>query len=449
MTTDALGLGNYMLKPSYPLLRLTTLSAALLLALSVSAPTLAADPEVDEQARQAGVPVTQLRAFAEVLERVRGAYVQEVDEKELIQAAIRGMLMDLDPHSAYLTPDQFEDLQSTTSGEFGGLGLEVTMEDGFVKVVSPIDNTPASRAGIQAGDLILKINDTFVKGLSLAEAVELMRGEAGSQVTLSVLSGDDEQPRSVTLTRDRIKVESVKAKMLDPGYGYLRISQFQNNTGQEARQALEELKAKGELKGLILDLRNNPGGVLSGAVEISDLFLDSGLIVYTQGREKESRNNYTASPGDAIGGLPLVVLVNGGSASASEIVAGALQDQGRAVVVGTRTFGKGSVQTVLPISGDNALKLTTARYYTPDGRSIQAEGIKPDIPVQVSSVELLKDQRTREADLPHHLLNQADKETRQKDPETPLVSRDYPLSQALSILKGINLAERRRADREG
>jgi carboxyl-terminal processing protease len=441
-----------MLKTSHPLLRRTALSAALLLTVSVSAPTFAADPEVDEQARQDGVPVTELRAFAEVLERVRGAYVQDVDEKELIQAAIRGMLMELDPHSSYLTPDQFEDLQSTTSGEFGGLGLEVTMEDGFVKVVSPIDDSPASRADIQAGDLILKIDETFVKGLSLAEAVELMRGEAGSEVTLSVLSDGDEKPRPVTLKRDRIKVESVKSEVLEPGYGYLRVSQFQNNTGHEAKKALNQLKAKGDLRGLILDLRNNPGGVLGGAVEISDLFLDAGLIVYTQGRESESRNDYKASPGDEIEGLPLVVLVNGGSASASEIVAGALQDQGRAVVVGNRTFGKGSVQTVLPISGDNALKLTTARYYTPDGRSIQAEGIQPDIPIEVSSVELLKDRRPREADLPHHLLNQAQKEAREKGGEEPLASRDYPLSQALSILKGINLAERRQLEnrpREG
>ena len=437
-----------MLKTSHPLLRRTALSAALLLTVSVSAPTLAADPEVDEQARQDGVPVTELRAFAEVLERVRGAYVQDVDEKELIQAAIRGMLMELDPHSSYLTPDQFEDLQSTTSGEFGGLdvgaagGGVVDRRDHFDEAVFHGHFQP------QAGDLILKIDDTFVKGLSLAEAVELMRGEAGSEVTLSVLSDGDEKPRPVTLKRDRIKVESVKSEVLEPGYGYLRVSQFQNNTGHEAKKALNELKAEGELSGLILDLRNNPGGVLGGAVEISDLFLDSGLIVYTQGRESESRNDYKANPGDEIEGLPLVVLVNGGSASASEIVAGALQDQGRAVVVGTRTFGKGSVQTVLPISGDNALKLTTARYYTPDGRSIQAEGIEPDIPVQVSSVELLKDQRPREADLPHHLLNQAQKEALEKGGEEPLASRDYPLSQALSILKGINLAERRRADRE-
>lgn len=431
-----------MLNSSRAVLRNTLLVVAL------STPAAhAQDPEIDQQARDAGVPVTDLRAFAEVLERVRGAYVAEVDEHELIQAAIRGMLMELDPHSAYLTPDQFEDLQSVTTGEFGGLGLEVTMEDGFIKVVTPIDDTPASRAGIQAGDLILKIDDTFVKGLSLPEAVELMRGEAGSTVTLSVLRHGDDKPRTLSLKRDRITVHSVKQEALEPGYGYLRISQFQSNTGRESRQALDKLAATGELKGLVLDLRNNPGGVLNGAVEVADLFLDEGLIVYTQGREPESRNDYSATPGDALDGLPLVVLVNGGSASASEIVAGALQDQGRAVVVGNRTFGKGSVQTVLPISGDNALKLTTARYYTPSGHSIQAEGIRPDIPVQVASVELLKDSPTRESDLPHHLLNQetTDQTASGQHQEEPLASRDYPLSQALSILKGIDLAERRQA----
>jgi len=427
-----------MLKTSRLLLRF-----ALVTLVFIAPTSQAKDPQTDQQAEQDGVPVTELRAFAEVLERVRGAYVQDVDEKALIQAAIRGMLMELDPHSAYLTPDQFEDLQSSTTGEFGGLGLEVTMEDGFVKVVAPIDGSPASAAGLQAGDLILKIDDTFTKGLGLADAVELMRGAAGTEVTLSVLSEGDEKPRAVTLKRDRIQVESVKSEMLEPGYGYLRISQFQSRTGQDARRALENLATDGQLRGLILDLRNNPGGVLGGAVEVADLFLNRGLIVYTQGRDPESRTDYSATPGDLLGGLPLVVLVNGGSASASEIVAGALQDQGRAVVVGTRTFGKGSVQTVLPISGDAALKLTTARYYTPNGRSIQADGIHPDIPVQVASVELLQENRPRESDLPHHLINQRDEDDQAASQEAPLASRDYPLSQALSILKGINLAERR------
>ncbi|MCU5784420.1 carboxyl-terminal protease [Alcanivorax balearicus MACL04] len=430
-----------MLKLPHAVLRST------LLALTVFVPTLhaATTPEaLDDQAREAGVPVTQLRAFAEVLERVRGAYIEEVDEKELLNAAIRGMLYELDPHSAYLTPDQFEDLQTTTTGEFGGLGLEVTMEDGFVKVVTPIDDSPAARAGIRAGDLILKIDDTFVKGLSLEEAVEKMRGERGSKVSLSVLSEGEEQPRTVVLERDRIKVQSVRQDTLEPGYGYIRISQFQNNTGMETGKALEKLQGEGKLKGLILDLRNNPGGVLDGAVQVADLFLNNGLIVYTQGRDEASRNDYRAHAGDRLQGLPLVVLVNGGSASASEIVAGALQDQGRAVIVGNRTFGKGSVQTVLPISGDSALKLTTARYYTPEGRSIQAEGIVPDIKVEVASVKLLKEHLPREADLPHHLMNQNGENGPDAEPEEePLASRDYPLSQALSILKGITLAGKR------
>lgn len=430
-----------MLKLPHAVLRST------LLALTVFVPTLhaATTPEaLDDQAREAGVPVTQLRAFAEVLERVRGAYIEEVDEKELLNAAIRGMLYELDPHSAYLTPDQFEDLQTTTTGEFGGLGLEVTMEDGFVKVVTPIDDSPAARAGIRAGDLILKIDDTFVKGLSLEEAVEKMRGERGSKVSLSVLSEGEEQPRTVVLERDRIKVQSVRQDTLEPGYGYIRISQFQNNTGMETGKALEKLQGGGKLKGLILDLRNNPGGVLDGAVQVADLFLNNGLIVYTQGRDEASRNDYRAHAGDRLQGLPLVVLVNGGSASASEIVAGALQDQGRAVIVGNRTFGKGSVQTVLPISGDSALKLTTARYYTPEGRSIQAEGIVPDIKVEVASVKLLKEHLPREADLPHHLMNQNGENGPDAEPEEePLASRDYPLSQALSILKGITLAKKR------
>ncbi|ASK32936.1 peptidase S41 (plasmid) [Alcanivorax sp. N3-2A] len=433
-----------MLKTSHAILR----NAFFVIALA--APLAhAQDPEVDQQAKKQGVPVTELRAFAEVLERIRGAYVTEVDEHDLIQAAIRGMLMELDPHSAYLTPDQFEDLQSVTTGEFGGLGLEVTMEDGFVKVVTPIDDSPASRADIQAGDLILKIDDTFVKGIGLQEAVELMRGKAGSEVTLSVLRDGADKPHSVTLKRDHIQVHSVKQETLEPGYGYLRISQFQNNTGTEAGQALNKLEANGDLKGLVLDLRNNPGGVLTGAVEVADLFMDSGLVVYTQGRDAQSRNDFSATPGDQLHGLPLVVLVNGGSASASEIVAGALQDQGRAIVVGNRTFGKGSVQTVLPISGDNALKLTTARYYTPKGRSIQAQGIVPDIAIQVASVKLVEDSLLRESDLPHHLLNQKASEPAEgkKEPPEALASRDYPLSQALSILKGINLAERRQLER--
>ena len=400
----------------------------------------AEDPALDQQARQQGVPVDELRAFAEVMERIRSAYIDEVDDRELLESAIRGMLYELDPHSSYLTPDQFDDLQVTTTGEFGGLGIEVTMEDGFVKVVTPVDGSPASKAGIQAGDLILKIDQTFVKGLTLGEAVELMRGEIGSEIELMVLSEGDGKPHQVTLERDKIQLHSVKSRILEPGLGYLRISQFQNNTGNDARKALDKLAKEDTLRGLVLDLRNNPGGVLGGAVEVADLFMDNGLIVYTQGREKSSRSDFNAKPGDRLNGMPMVVLVNGGSASASEIVAGALQDQGRAIVVGNRTFGKGSVQTVLPLSKDKALKLTTARYYTPDGRSIQAEGIEPDIAVDVvTKLEVREDMQVREADLPRHLNNE-NGESRDDGKRLSLAQEDYALAQALSVLKGVVLA---------
>lgn len=402
----------------------------------------AADPELDKQASQQGVPVEELRAFAEVMERIRAAYIDEVDDKALLESAIRGMLAELDPHSNYLTPDQFDDLQVTTSGEFGGLGIEVTMEDGFVKVVTPVDDSPASKAGLLPGDLILKIDGTFVKGLGLGEAVELMRGEVGSEIELLVLSEGKEKPRKVTLKRDRIQLHSVKSRTLEPGLGYLRISQFQNNTGEDARKALDKLTKDAPLQGLVLDLRNNPGGVLSGAVQVSDLFLDQGLIVYTQGREEASRSDFGATAGDTLAGVPVVVLVNGGSASASEIVAGALQDHHRAIVVGNRTFGKGSVQTVLPLSKERALKLTTARYYTPSGRSIQAEGIVPDITVdQVTKLEVREDEQLREADLPRHLDNE-NGSSDNGDQSTSLAQEDYPLAQALSILKGMVLARR-------
>jgi carboxyl-terminal processing protease len=400
----------------------------------------ASDPALDAQARSQGVPITELRVFAEVMERIRGAYIEEIDDRTLLESAIRGMLYELDPHSSYLTPSEFDDLQVTTSGEFGGLGIEVTLENGFVKVVTPLDDTPASRAGLRAGDLILKIDDTFVKGLALDEAIKLLRGEVGSKVELSIMSEGSEKPRTVSLTRDRIRIQSVRARMLEPGYAYVRVTQFQSQSGRDTERALRKLKQEGELKGVILDLRNNPGGVLSAAVQISDLFLDKGLIVYTQGRDETTRVNYAATAGDILDGLPLMVLVNGGSASASEIVAGALQDHGRAIVIGQRSFGKGSVQTILPLHGDRALKLTTALYYTPKGRSIQAEGIVPDISTDVAKVELIEGrQGVREADLRGHLNNQKGN-GEQKNTETqPLASTDFTLYQALSVLKGIAL----------
>jgi len=394
---------------------------------------------LDQKAQAKDVPVEQLRNFAEVLERVRAAYVEEVDETVLLKAAIRGMLSELDPHSSYLAPDDFDDLQVSTQGEFGGLGIEITMDEDAVVIVTPYDDTPASEAGLKAGDTILAIDEKSVKGWSLDEVAKRLRGEQGSSVKLSILSLDAKSPRTLTLTRDIIKVQSVRHKELRPGIGYIRISQFQAKTARDTKSALETLQKDAPLKGLILDLRNNPGGVLSGAVQVADLFLENGLIVYTQGRHEE-RLNYNASPGGLLLETPMVVLVNGGSASASEIVAGALQDHGRAVLVGQRTFGKGSVQSVLPLTGDSALKLTTARYYTPKGRSIQADGIHPDI-VVASATVADKTQRTiRESDLPRHLKKD---DTPSDDDDVSLAREDYDLYQALSALTAMTLAQRK------
>lgn len=352
------------------------------------------------------LPLEDLRTFARVMEQIRVAYVEEVDDKTLLENAIRGMLGELDPHSAYLDEKDFADLQDTTTGEFGGLGIEVGMEDGFVKVITPIDDTPASKAGIEAGDLIIKLGEKSVQGMSLGEAVSIMRGKKGEPLDITILRKGNEKPIEVTVVRDIIKVQSVRSKMLEPGYGYVRIAQFQVNTGEELQKSLETLKGKNEFKGLVLDLRNNPGGILQAAVEVSDAFLDQGLIVYTKGRMEQGNLRFSAEKGDFLDGAPVVVLVNDGSASAAEIVAGALQDHRRAIVLGTDSFGKGSVQTVMPISETKAIKLTTALYYTPSGRSIQAQGIKPDIVVERAKVTALpKSLRTAEVDLDKHLDN--------------------------------------------
>lgn len=395
------------------------------------------------------VPLDDIRNFVEILERVKQEYVEPVDESALMQNAIRGMLSGLDPHSSYLDASEFKEMQINTSGRFGGLGIEVQMEDGFVKVVAPIDDTPAARAGLQSGDLIIKLDDTQVKGLSLTDAVNRMRGEPGSPIRLTILREKQDAPFVVTLIRDIISVQSVKRRLLEPGYGYVRITQFRNDAGKDLEEALSKLvvENKAPLRGVVLDLRNNPGGLLTAAVEVTDVFQDSGLVVYTQGRDKTSRQDFPSNPGDSLRGAPMVVLVNGGSASASEIVAGALQDNKRALVVGTRTFGKGSVQTVLPLPSGDAIKLTTARYYTPGGRSIQAEGIGPDIvlqPVKVSKVDtpvgLL-----RESDLSGRLAPEgkaAPAAPEEKD--GGLVSTDYQLYESLNLLKGMTLVQSRR-----
>lgn len=403
------------------------------------------------------LPFDELRNFTEIFGRIKQDYVEPVSDKKLLEDAIRGMLSGLDPHSAYLASDEYKELQEGTTGQFGGLGIEVGMENGFVKVVSPIDDTPAQRAGIKSGDLIIKLDDKPVKGMTLADAVKMMRGEPGTEIVLTVVREGEEAPLKFALTRDIIKVKSVKHRLLEKNYGYLRISSFQSGTGQSLVEAVDELKKENEapLKGLVLDLRNNPGGVLNAAVEVSDAFLDSGLIVFTEGRIKNSEMRFNATPDDILYGAPIVVLINGGSASASEIVAGALQDHKRAVIMGEKSFGKGSVQTILPTTNGGAIKLTTARYFTPSGRSIQAEGIEPDVKlarVKLESLEKSKFETIKEADLSRHLTNgNSDKnkdneEDGTKEKENPegvekegdeKQNRDYPLNEALNLLKGI------------
>ncbi|MFW6346654.1 MAG: S41 family peptidase [Halomonas sp.] len=404
-----------------------------LLALPLSAPAQEADDDL---------PVAEIQTFAEAFERIKRAYVEEVDDAELLRNAMRGMLSELDPHSAYLDADEFESLRESTEGEFGGIGIEVGMENGQLTVITPIDDTPASRAGLQARDQILRIDDTPTEGLSLQEAVELMRGEPGSEIELTILRQDDNSPREVTLTRERIRTESVKSELLAPGYGYLRISQFQTRTGDQVGEHIRRLGRDGELDGLVLDLRNNPGGVLQSAVAVADAFLDEGLIVYTEGRLENTEMRFSADSVTVAPEVPLVVLINGGSASAAEIVAGALQDQRRGVVMGTESFGKGSVQQVMPLGNGEGLKLTTALYFTPDGRSIQAQGIEPDVQVVRGRVEVTENGRgMREADLEGHLGSRD--APRERAEQNERLREDYQLGEALNLLKALNVVNRR------
>ena len=407
------------------------------------------DPAADSDT----LPFEELRAFTEIFGRIKRDYVEPVSDKKLFEDAIRGMLNGLDPHSAYLIADEFQELKESTTGQFGGLGIEVTMENGFVKVVSPIDDTPAQKAGMKTGDLIIKLDEKPVKGMSLNDAVKLMRGEPGSKIVLTIVREGEETPLKLTITRAIIKVKSVKNKMLEKGYGYIRISSFQSGTADNLEEALTALKKEngGRLKGLILDLRNNPGGVLEAAVKVSDAFLRSGLIVYTKGRIENSEMRFNATSEDLIDDAPMVVLINGGSASASEIVAGALQDQKRAIIMGEKSFGKGSVQTILPTSNGAAIKLTTARYFTPSGRSIQAEGIEPDITLKHVKLESLDKPDyipVKEADLSGHLQN--DKAVTNPndanavqgtDKDKDNLLKDYALYEALNLLKGISITK--------
>jgi carboxyl-terminal processing protease len=451
------------------------LVAGVLLSLQFSA--------IAEKESATTLPVTELRDFAEVFGRIKSDYVEPVSDKKLITLAINGMLSGLDPHSAYLDADAYKNLNVETKGEFGGLGLVVGMEDGLIKVVSPIEDTPAYHAGLKTGDLIIKLDDTLVKGMTLDEAVKRMRGKPGSKIVLTILRKNESKPLIFTLTRAVIKVKSVKYKLIEPGYAYVRITQFQEHTGENLAAALKEMSKKGKLKGIVLDLRNDPGGLLTSAVGVAAAFLPKdALVVYTEGRTEDAKMHLYATPADYLRGrnrsdylkglpaavkhAPMVVLVNGGSASASEIVSGALQDNKRAVIMGTQTFGKGSVQTILPLDNGTAIKLTTARYYTPSGRSIQAKGIEPDIvvedPATAGRTDIL---RLRESELEHHLINDRQPKNGAKtrepatQPETspspqeemngkPVITEfgsrnDYQLNQALALLKGMNIMQGR------
>jgi len=425
---------------------------SLFLGIAVSSSVMAFQ-EVDTTDDNAttNLPIKQLRVFSQIFGRIKKDYVEQVDDKELLENAIKGMLSELDPHSAYLDADAFKDLKEGTTGEFGGLGIEVGSEDGYIKVIAPIDDTPAQRAGVKAGDLITRIDDKSVKDMTLDESVKLMRGKPGTEIELTISRKSENKLLKIKIVRDVIKVASVKHRVLDNNIGYIRISQFQARTTRDLLKSISKIKKeiKGEIPALIIDLRSNPGGVLNAAVSVSDAFLEDGLIVYTQGASEESKMEFKAAPDDVLNGAPIVVLVDEGSASASEIVAGALQDHKRAVIMGRKTFGKGSVQTIVPITEKIAIKLTTARYYTPSGRSIQAEGVEPDIELQelkISSVEEKANTSVSEADLAGHLENDGngngktkDKKKKTDNKESSLAEKDYELSAAVNLLKGVIL----------
>ena len=410
-----------------------------------------AERDSSRQATQT-IPLEDIRSLSEVFGKVKQHYVEDIEDKVLLENAIRGLLTGLDPHSAYLDKEAFTELREGTSGEFGGLGIVVGMKDGFVNVISPIDDTPAERAGVKSGDLIIRLDDKNVKGMTLEDAVSIMRGKPNTDIELTIVREGADKPLKIEITRAIIKIQSVRSKTLDKGFGYIRVSAFQERTGADLRKAISKLKKENDkkLKGLVLDLRNNPGGLLSAAVEVSDAFLEGGTVVSIKGRDESNTTTYSAKGLDLINEAPIVVLINGGSASASEIVAGALQDHKRAIIMGTLSFGKASVQTVVPLGNGSALKLTTARYYTPSGASIQAKGITPDIvldDVKVSKAEENGFKRTKEKDLTGHLENGdsekkgKNKKSTNKDKKDKLVlaKDDYALYEALNLLKGLNL----------
>jgi carboxyl-terminal processing protease len=398
--------------------------------------------ETDTEATDASVSISfkELQLFADTFDAIRRGYVEEVTDAELFEMAVKGMLTNLDPHSAYLTDDDYENLQESTDGQFTGLGIEIGYRGGFIAIVTPIDGSPAIEAGLQAGDVILKIDGTSTQGMSTSESSTYMRGAKGTEVTLEIGRAGESQPFDVVVTRGVIEVPSVRTRELDDGYWVIRVSRFQRDSGEEVTAALESALSEGEVRGIVLDVRNNPGGVMNASVEMAGNFLDGGLVVYTQGRHPDSVNTFNAEAGEVIPGVPLVVLVNGGSASASEIVAGALQDRGRGVIMGTQSFGKGSVQTVLPVSESKALKLTTSLYYTPSGRSIQQDGIVPDVVVERARLTSLEQgRRLREADLNGSLVNEGIEQEVETEVIASLREEDNQLYEAFTLLKGINV----------
>lgn len=407
-------------------------------------PALTNDIDTDQADETATLPLSELRRFSEVFDRIKNAYVEPVDDAKVLEDAIRGMVAGLDPHSSYLEPKAFAQLQEHTSGEFGGIGIEVSQDNGLIQVIAPIDDTPAEKAGIRAGDWITKIDGESVQSLGLNEAIQRMRGKPGTAITLTVMRKGLDKPLELTLLRDVIRVTSVKFRPLTDDYAYIRITQFQSHTGEELHKVLTNAQ---QVKGLVLDLRNNPGGVLQAAVDVADAFLDRGDIVRIKGRQREADSNFPATADIQLKDTPMVVLINSGSASASEIVAGALQDHHRAVIMGTGSFGKGSVQTILPLTDQRALKLTTARYYTPSGRSIQAQGIQPDVVVEDATLTLeAHSDGLKEKDLSGHLNAQSDSDAEQqawRAAEKNLAERDYQLYQALNLLKALNISHAR------
>lgn len=392
---------------------------------------------------EAQLPLEELRTFTRIYDHVRNAYVKEVSDTQLLEYAIKGMIAELDPHSAYLDKEAFAELKATTSGEFGGVGLEVGLDEGVIKVITPLDGSPSQKAGIKPGDIIVRLDDQPMKGKTLSDAARIMRGAKETPIKISVQRKGVDETLDMVVMRDLIHVQSVSIRPIADHYLYIRIAQFQVNTGKDFVARLgESFKQYPKIKGLILDLRNNPGGVLQASIEVADAFLDNGLVAYTQGRTDNSNVNYNTTPGDISAGLPLVVLINSGSASASEVVAGALQDQKRAVIMGTRSFGKGSVQTVIPISEDRAIKLTTALYYTPNGRSIQAKGIEPDVRLETNNTVAENKIATSEADLLGHIPNKNEDHVINNEREpvvTDDILKDSQVLDAVNLLKGLHI----------